>query len=326
MRGRPAPRREAPSYFLAGGADWRLEAAQPVSVTVEGVWVRDDLDPLAAGANDLVVATRHRVGAGPIVDKLHFYAREVEEQRWVGDFFHPLVWGTGDLRPAETGELTLELRVYDEDGLDSDEAAALESVIEAGAGAAAVAFPLFAPLAGLAAGLGRALAGLIERLDDHDRVLEGRIRLAVDTPPDAGWSLLQPGFLVCFAEELDASGLFLLPDRRVHVQRGSGLRLFRDASYAVLRVARRAQLTPDLLLDQRAATLLSELEQGRRGGRAGPLVALRAPLAGAATLARLARLGELGARAGGAPLTVDEERLLTELRADPALQPYLRLQ
>jgi hypothetical protein len=52
---------------------------------------------------------------------------------------------------------------------------------------------------------------------------------------------------------------------------------FEHASYVVLRVTRDAPASPDWLIDQRAATLLSEIEHGKR--RLRPEVAQRLWLA-----------------------------------------------
>ncbi|MCW8140395.1 MAG: hypothetical protein KIT58_15965 [Planctomycetota bacterium] len=307
------------STTRAGGGDWHFRDAQRLSITMEGTWVRDNHDGFLAGDNDVVVASRHRAGSGPIVDKLHFYAQEVPERTWIGGFFHPLIYGSTDFREASVQEITLELRVFDEDSLSGSESKALEGVIAAGTLAVAVAYPVFAPFAGLAGGLGRSLVHLVERLNEHDRIVEGRIRLAVNKPADQGWDLLQPGFLVCFAEELDASALFLGHDKRVYGGAPGRAVLYEHHSYAVVRVTRDPLNTPDWLIDQRAATLLSELEQGKRTNHGHALGFLRQTFDAYTSLQKLRRLQELTHKPDRTP---DEERRLLELRADPALAEH----
>ena len=41
------------STTQAGSADWSFRDAQRLSITMEGAWVRDDLDGFIAGDNDL---------------------------------------------------------------------------------------------------------------------------------------------------------------------------------------------------------------------------------------------------------------------------------
>lgn len=308
------------STTQAGSPDWHFREAQKLSVTMEGTWVRDSHDGFLAGDNDVIVATKHRAGAGPIVDKVHFYKQEVPERTWIGSFFHPLIYASDDFRPADVQELTLEVRVFDEDSLSAEQGAAVEGVIAAGTLAIAVAYPVFAPFAGLTAGLGRSLVGLVERLDDHDRIVEGRIRLAVNKPQGQGWDLLQPGFLVCFAEEVDASRLFLGQDRKVYGGAPGGAILYEHQSYAVVRVTRDALNTPDWVIDQRAATLLSEIEHGKRDQRGEALGFVRRTFEAYTTLKKLQRLQELEHKPDRTP---DEERRLLELRAEPDLAGHL---
>jgi hypothetical protein len=306
------------STTQAGSADWHFRDAQKLSITMEGTWVRENLDGFLAGHNDVIVASRHRLGDRPIIDKIHFYEQEVPEKTWIGHFFHPLIVGSSDFREAEAQEVTLEVRVFDEDSLSDDEGNAIQSVIAAGTLAAAVAYPIFAPFAGLAAGLGKALVGVVDRSNDHDRIVEGRIRLAVNKPQGQGWDLLQPGFLVCFAEELDGSTLFLGHDKKVYGG-GHGRPVpFEHQSYAVVRVSRDGLNTPDWLIDQRAATLLSELEHGKQTGRGAALGFLRQTFEAYSTVKKLERFQELSRKATRTP---DEERRLTELRADPDIGP-----
>lgn len=323
--GFPAPGGMSPLVptTQAGSPDWSFHDAQKLSVVVEGVWVRDNEDGFAAGDNDLVVATKHRIGDRPIIDKIHFLKQEVPAKTWVGAFFHPAVYSTNDFREREADELTLELRVYDEDSLSDEQSGIIDGVIAAASQVAAIAFPVFAPFAGLAANAGQALVDLVEQLDDHDRIIEGRIRLAINKPSDQGWDLLQPGFLVCFADEIAASGLHLGQDRRVYGKNGKWEE-FRHQAYAVLRVSRSVVLSPDQQIDQRAATLLSELESGKGERRTQALAFLRHTFAAYSTLTRLERLGELAA-VDPALLTADERALLDELRADPAVGRFLRL-
>lgn len=300
-------------------ADWTFKEAQRLSLTMEGTWIRDNHDGFIAGLNDVIVASKHRVGSRPIIDKIHFYEQEVPERTWVGHFFHPLIFGSADLREDEVQEVTLEVRVYDEDSLSESEGRAIESVISAGTLAAAVAFPVFAPFAGLASGLGKTLFSLVDDLNDHDRIVEGRIRLAVNKPSGQGWDLLQPGFLVCFAEELDASSLHLGGDKKVYGGSPGRPVLFEHHSYVVVRVTRDALQAPDWLIDQKAATLLSEIENGKRTGRPGALDFVRKTFELYTAFSKLQRLNELSLKQDR---TADEERRLAELAADPALEHH----
>lgn len=165
-----------------------------------------------------------------------------------------------------------------------------------------------------------AVVGLIDRLNDHDPIVEGRIRLSASGPPAQGRDLLQPGFLVCFGEEVDASSLFLDQRRRVCREEGARLVEQRDLSYAVLRVSRTALRTPDMLIDQRAATLLSEIQRGKGDQQAHALEFVRETFQAYTALKKLARFRELSRKDQPTP---DEARLLQELTADETVRALL---
>lgn len=305
-----------------GSEDGRFLAAQRCRVAVEGVWVRDDVDGMFKGENDIIVATKFRWGSRPPLDKVHFLESNVPEKRWIPVPFHPEVFATRDFDPA-MGDFALEVRVYDEDGLDDSDLAALTSAMSGAASAAAVAFPALAPYAALASGAGASLARLVDTLDDHDKIVHGRILLGINKPESSGYDLLQPGFLVCFARDVDASNLVLGQNRQVQVKTGHGApQRYEHLSYIVLRVTREGPSSPQMLVQQRMATLVAELELGRRGKSTQALEELSATLQAYTAMRRIERYRELTQRAD---LTADERELLDELGRDPSVRPYLGL-
>lgn len=306
----------------AGSPDWQLREAQKLSITIDGAWVFPDEDGLFGGDNDLVITSRHQFGERPIVDKLHYYQQEVPAPTWVGALFHPLVFASADFRADELETITLEVAVYDEDALSDEVARSLQDAMASGTQAAAIAFPVLAPFAGLATQVLSGVMRLIDQLDDHDRIVEGRIQLSASGPPGQGRDLLQPGFLVCFAEEVEGDGLLLDQRRRVCQRAGEGLVERRELSYLVLRVGRTAPRTPDMIVDQRAATLLGELQRGKGDPAAQSLRFVRETLDAYTAMHKLGRFRELAGRTTA--LSADETRLLDELRADPAVRSLLQ--
>ncbi|MFT3767433.1 MAG: hypothetical protein QM820_18425 [Minicystis sp.] len=253
------------------------------------------------------------------MDKVHFYRQNVVPPNYEGAFFHPVAFATKDFR-TEDVLLTLEMKVYDEDGLTKKEAAEIQAAIVGAGSAAAIAFPAFAPYAGLATGVGSALVDLVDTLDNHDRIISGRIALNINKSPDQGYDLLQPGFLVCFEKDVDASQLVMGNDRRVYRLVNNDHVAYKDQSYAVLRVRRDFVPAPDYVIDEKVATLLAQLETGKGQPGTASLTFLRETLEAYTNFTRLQRYTEL---AGRQTLTDDEKALLNELKGDPKLAPYL---
>lgn len=104
---------------------------------------------------------------------------------------------------------------------------------------------------------------LIDGLDDHDRVIDAKINLGVNQPSDQAIDLLQPGILVAFAADVEAQGLYLGQDRRIYLKNGQKYEEYRHRSYAIIRISREFKAGIEFDINQKMATLLSELELGR---------------------------------------------------------------
>lgn len=294
--------------------------ATKLTIRVEGTWVRDDVDGGLKGDNDLVVVTRHKVGTRPQVDRLHFLKEEVPEREWLNFVWHPVVFATDDFR-VDDEEVKLHVRVYDEDGLSESESAAINTALTTAASAAAVAFPVFAPFAGLSSGVGSALINLVDELDQHDEIIDGAIALAINKPPNKAYDLLLPGFYVVFGKPVDAAGLLLGQDRKLYTKpSGKDADLYTHTSYTVLRVEKRLAPTNYSTIDERAATLLSEIENGKKNRKTEALRFVRETLTAYTNFRRLERYVELK---GKDSLTDEERALLDELLSDAQLAPFL---
>jgi hypothetical protein len=303
---------------VAGSNDYRFDEAQKFTILVHGLWAKEKRD-LTSG-NDLVVVSKHQLGDRPLVDKLHFYQANVSSKKYEGSFFHPIVYATQDYRTTDQ-KITLEVGVYDEDGLNAGEVAALQAAIQGASTAAAIAFPVFAPYAGLASNVASAVVQLVSNLNQHDRIIQGRIDLDFNKPTGRGYKLFQPGFLICFAQPVEATDLWLGSTGKIYTQAGTTGHWveYAETSYIVLRVVRDFLQSPDYVVDEKAATLMSELT-GKGDRMTNTLNFLRDTLNAYNSYRRLQRYVELRTKS---ELSNDEKALLAELEKDPGLRPYL---
>jgi len=308
------------STSISGSTDRDFKDAQKMTISVEGAWIRDDNDNWPNGDNDLIINTRHQFSGRPIIDKIHFYKQEVPSPEWVGPFFHPVVYATNDFN-EKIDSIMLRVRVYDEDGLGSDYGNKIESAISSAGSAAAIAFPIFAPIAGLSSGVGSALLKLVDELDAHDKIIEGEIRLSVNKPENNAFDLLQPGFFICFSKEIDASNLFLGIDRKLHTSNSDGALEYANHSFILLRVDRAYEEAPDFIIDEKSATLLSEIESGKGERGTNALSFLTETLKAYNNFNRLKRYKELKDNIGN--LTEDQKSLFDEIKNDPLLMPFI---
>ncbi|SDJ11421.1 hypothetical protein SAMN04488540_10543 [Ferrimonas sediminum] len=308
-----------PSTPMADGNQRYFRDANKLRLTVEGAWVRDDKDGWPKGSNDLVIASRFRIGKKPPITKLHLYRPDVPEKTWEPVAFHPEIFATNDFRESD-GEIALQLNIYDEDGLRDDAQQQLNQALDGSTSAFALAFPVFAPYASLTAGVGRAMAALVDKLDEHDELIKGKIRLSVNKPANQPFDHLQPGLLVCFASSVDASSLLLGSDRKIYYQDQGTHKLYQEKSYCVIRIDRDGPSAPEFEINQSMATLLTEIELGKGSKGTQALVHLRETLEAYTTFKRLKRHNELQ---GKASRSEEENQLLDELKSDPKLAPYI---
>ena len=303
------------------GPDAEIKDAEAITIFVEGAFPAFAFDKRRRrkpAHNDLIITTKHLIGSKPSVDKLHFLQRDYPPQKWAGPFFHPVVWTTKDFRGETDSDITIQVRVYDEDGLTPEQQSAISDGLKGATTALSFAFPAFAPFAGLASGLGTSLVNLIDRLDEHDQIVDVTFNLRANRPPLGGWEIMQPGFFVCFDKDVNGDELALNSTRRI-VFADSG-KDFVDSSYVVLRVERGNRLNPDMMIEEDAATLLSELDQGKGMHGSHALKFVEETFTTYTTYKKLKRAKQL--RDKGDKVTAEERTLLDELMAVPDIAMF----
>lgn len=293
--------------------------AQKLSITAELTWIKHDLDRLFNKDNDVIIASKYQIGPRRIVDKVHYLRRNYPERETIGPFFHPTIYATKDFKESSEA-IIVQIRVYDEDGLSKKEIDSLQGALSTVGTASAIAFPAFAPIAGLATGIGNSLVSLVDTLNDHDRIIDGTIRLDINKPDNQGYDHLQPGFLVCFNGKVDGANLYLGEDKQLYNGDGDQNSLYDASSYIVLRIRRGFLESPDYEADEHAATLLTEIENGKQGKATEALSFVRETFDSYTKFKKLQRVKELK---GKDSLTSDEQELLDELLADNSIADFL---
>jgi len=280
--------------------------AQPLTVRIRGVMIQDDEDWGPRGNNDIALVSSFQFGCEPPVQRLHYMQQGVA-LGWHGSFFHDTIVSVRDWCSKV---VTIRLQVYDMDGVSEG----LIEKVQTLSKSIAVAFPQVAPYAGAAASFGPELLKLIDHLDDHDRLLDERIKLEI-APPGTGHWLIQPGYFYCFRQAVDEG---YAVDQDLRVIAGDGGELTGN-TYAVLEVARMFYERYEWEIDQKVAKLLAELNRKGQSGKA-PIEFLRETLDAYTKYRRLHRARELMNKPN---LTDDERSVLNELRQDQALRPFL---
>ncbi len=281
---------------------------------------------LERGENDIMIVTKHSFNSEPWITRVHFRGTDVPEG-WHSDFFEDTVVAKRDFKVADDRRLDLHIQIYDVDQLNLNLVELVKGTADAASGSIAFTNPVLASYVGLAGAGLKALAQQAEQLDQHDPIIEQRLVLELAIP-SRGRTLLQPGFFVCFENDVDTEKTRWWLDSHLHVlcQERDGSEgaepksEFKACSYVVIEVSNDFSGGREWVIDQKVTKLVSELHGKGQSGEA-PLHFLRQTLRVYDNFKRLERARSLLDKPKPSP---EEASLLQELQNDPELAPYLK--
>jgi hypothetical protein len=185
------------------------------------------------------------------------------------------------------------------------------------AGNISVTFPVVAPYVAMGTTVAKGLTDLLERLDEHDAIIDSNLRLDV-ADDNTGYQVLQTGHLICF-DEPQEEALLLKPNMDIYHKEPQG-GPFIDGSYAVYSIRKVDYQEPFWEIDQKIAKLLSELD-GKGNSSRAPVDFLRDTMEGYTAFRKIQRYYELQIKGNGR--TPEEEQLFNKLAQDTTIKPYL---
>lgn len=301
------------NYFFS---ESQFHEAEPLTISLRGVNVVENMDAKPWNPwekNDLMIVTLSQFGKEPPIQKLHFMKDNVD-CGWQGDFFSDIIVALRDFKDL-SNSLTIRIQVYD---LDKFDKSLVDSVCNI-AQSTAMAFPALAPYVGAASIGAQAAANLIDNIEQHDTIIDQRIRLEA-TEPHTAHNLLQPGYLACFRRPVTEGEAKYL-DSQLHVL-DSDKKEFKGCSYAVVEIQKEFRQNPEIEIDQKAAKLASELDGKGQSGKAA-LEFLKDTLNTYTKFKNLQRVKELEETEKKGTITEAEKKLLSELKEDKVLKPFL---
>ncbi|NIP32378.1 hypothetical protein GWO25_00515 [Candidatus Saccharibacteria bacterium] len=288
--------------------------ADPITVRVRGVMILENEDQdewFSKKKNDVLITTTYQFGAEPPVQRLHFMQDDAE-LGWQGPFFNDIVFSKRDYNPKVDHTLTLRIQVYDIDKIPQELINGVRDMMSS----AAVAFPAIAIYAGAVGFAAPILLKLLDNLNEHDSIIDGKIQLEREEE-FTGHKLLQPSYCVVFRNPVD-EGFFL--DKNLRIVDGDD-KDFRECSYAVLDVQRKYKEPKGWEIDKKVAKLLEELGGKGKSGET-PLHFLRETLDAYTKFQKLKRAIELH---NEEDLKGPKKTLYDELLADEELKKFLPL-
>jgi len=289
-----------------------LVAAQPFTAAVVSIVVDEDLDGFLRGNNDILVLTRSSLGEHPLVERVHYFEEGVEKGRPIRNLLADTMFVCEDYSGQD--RLWLELNVVEVD-TDTGERKAALNAFEAMASSAGAVFPAVLPYATGATAVLRVVEKLVGALERDEDVVKipvafhpGRERI--------GRAPLQEGTFVATSRPVDPSRL-KLGESGVLTGAGKSPGL----SYIVFEIFGQRSPSPALVLNQKIATLLTQLRDRNAGTARSTMDFLGETVASYAHFGRLRRHLEL--REKGADASPEEKALMAAIERTEALKPFL---
>ncbi len=292
----------------------KLVAAQQFSVSLKSVMVADDLDGWPRGDNDLLLTTSSSLGEAPKVQRVHYYAEEIKAKTVLKHFYGETMFVCEDY--SGTDRLWLEINVSEVD-TDTGERKALTNAFSKLAATAGAVFPLAMPYAALASGVTIAAEKLISALEENVSAIECPIALYSPDRPDAGMPL-QTGTYVVFSQEVDGSEYQFEQGFKIKRVDGKGV----GVAYAIFTVEAVKSVSPNWVISQKVATLLTQINQGNNNSPAGTIDFLKDTLEQYSNFKDLKRYAQLKAK-DPAKLTDEEKQLMEQITKRDELKPFL---
>lgn len=295
-----------------------IRKAQNFTVSLKACVISKKLD--ARSNNDILILTQSCLGDRPVVERVHFWEKDVSPGELSKDIFAENVFLTGDYSGDE--RLWIKWIVMEIDTDDTERQRTIENlkVINQQFGAA---FPILVPYTGFGTLMIETIHKLFKSLRRNTPVLSLPFALyPTEDEPDYLSAPLQRGVYVLFdrdvygqAYKLDDGGVvWSEEDRRVN-------QMEEPLSYIVFTVNPKKTIAPENLDGQKIATLLSQIE-GRESNDSRPTLDFLKETVGAySKFNRLKRFYELKDKSSR---TLEEENLMLEIKNDPGIKPLIQ--
>jgi len=168
------------------------------------------------------------------------------------------------------------------------------------------------PFLGIASNVAEPLIKLIDSLHNHEPIIDSKLLKLYMTEPDQGSPILQTGHFVYFQDPQE-NELHITPNLRVVDAQGNE---FDGCSYVVYSIKLEESVQPETELDQKVATLLSQINNGNPSTTKSTLDFLKETVKAYVQVKELKRKSELkGKIAENITLKPNEEDLLKRLKS-----------
>jgi hypothetical protein len=299
-----------------------IRKASAFSVEMRGAFISKSYDTQRwnpqkkpKDTNDLLIVSSFQTGTRPTVQMVHFLKEKQKINEFVGDFYKTLVCSFSDFKD---NHLTLQTQVFDID--DAGDIRDTISNISSLSANILAPFPVLMPYLAIGGTIASSITKVMDRLNKHDRIIDSNLRLIITEEQDVGYQILQTGHWICFngLEDEEEKEKTLILDRNMRIFDKDTRKPFDECNYAIYSIREGETKEPNWEIDQKIATLLSQLDKKGNTERAA-IEFLRETMEGYNKFQKIRRLQELEKKKDR---TAEEEALLNNLKNDESLRDF----
>lgn len=292
-----------------------IPSAKPFTVSLLSCVINEDFDGFLRGDNDILIVTQSSLGEKPPVDRVLFYEQEIAAGQPIVNVLSENILVTDDYSGID--RLWLELRVMEIDTDERQYQILKNSLISLNQTLGA-AFPVLLPYTYIGQGLIGIFDKFMNILERDTKVIKVPFSFYPEKTPRPGRAPLQTGTYVMFSQpergqrfKMEASGLLVehptLQPAKV--------------SYITFDVTMDKIVTPEFVIGDKMATLLTQIRSGNRTTAPSSLDFLTETITHYAKFKALLRYSELSKKIKKTP---EEQERMNKIKEDyPDLVDYL---
>lgn len=283
-----------------------------------GESMRDRLRSWLAGEKDLLISSTCQVAAQPAVQRVHYFGSAAGFERPFTSFVSDNIYVTQDFHPVARINVLFQLVEVDSGADDREKLLTALNGIASKVGAV---YPAILPYAFIGSNVAGAMNKLTASLipDKHSRLTHDINLFPSGRLDDID---LQVGRYILLDKDLDATQYQVLPDGGL-ASAETGARIT-DVPYLIFRIDTSALPSPDFVVNQRVATLLTQLSGGSNDPLTSSLGFLSGTLNAYTGFTDLARYGSLlQKQKSGQSLSPEEQAVMARIKGRADLKDYL---
>ena len=290
----------------------KIEAAQQFSVNIVTTLISEDLDGMFRGNNDIMILTRSSMGEQPFVERIHFFQEEIPKDKPIRNIYADTVFVTEDYSGQD--RLWIELNVLEID-TDSGERKSAINQFESLAATAGAVFPAFLPYTFAAKAIVNLTNSIVSKLEKNEWVINMPVAF-YSGEPTLGRAPLQTGTFVLFSKPVNPENFKLQQNGQIVRKDG---RKF-PKSYLVFEVRAKKSVSPEFVMNQKIATLLTQIRSGNPNTTKSAIHFLGQTLTSYTNFNKLKRYLTLIEKPS---LSDHEKSLLKEIEKIEEIKPFL---